>query len=495
MDPITLEKIHSTITSDLSSGDIQTLSLKVVVSTCIDSHGHLLYSGKTFFKFIAENVTELLDLALMDSPPPNPNPNRTNAKKPDQICTQEKQNPHGKDDSDDSDDSTYKNNNNEKIYFNGQSYEECSKTAFLLLSNGSKYVVDALIKDYTFFIKATTILNQNEISPKLAGRIAAIFVNIINRSKESSINAIGFLTQLIRFIRDPSVFDLYHTMTMHKKRFNEMQILMSQVNLDSFVIEELSKVENSPDTFYDVDKKLNLCLFIQDCLKNSILMHSFQNDRILKKLIELMDSEVCKNNIYLLNQVWQAISLLPSPKTIPKMQSLIKTALEIINKKVETIHIYHSSVFEFLSQITSLKPTMLNDKAKNDIILSIKFFIREFPSSTSLMTPIFRVIRASMASRDFSHKVLSNLMPLFINLAQSKNRNAASASATQFLADMERMKTVSIMINKSLSINAEYTAFYKSTFKKYLEEMNKPYGGPVTKFVNKEKPRLERSCD
>lgn len=470
---------------------IQTTTVEAILETPIEN-GYLFHQPKYFFVYIADHVTEFLDIAI--------NENLTIS------------------------DFQF----NEKNY--GTVEGEKSRNAFLILSNSPKNVMDELLMDGRFLIKATTILGQAcncshfKLSKSLASRVASIFTNLINKTKDKDIiiDSVGFLTQMIRFIEDPVIFDLFHLLVSVNDEFKEMQVLLSQVNLYEFVLDELLSGTNG-DFENLLEKRSNLCIFIQDCLKNPILQDSFQNEKVLNALKEILQNA---NNTYLysqecsdfgnaeirfINNVWEALSFFPCKKLVDKMQPILPLSIEIVKnltKSIATLDLpdaqnidvyahkilrkYHSCNFDLISKVAIMKPSMINSNMRSILIESINKIINVFPNSTNLIQSTFRVVKSSMLCHEFAKKMVDSLMPKLILLAKSTSRTAAAAAATHLLADMDRTKSSSTMINNFLTSDDEYMHFYNQYFKKYLEEAYVPYGGPVSKCVQYEIEKLKK---
>ena len=286
---------------------IQTTTVENILETPVEN-GYLFHQPQYFFTFIADHVTQFLDIAI--------NENLTIG------------------------DFQF----NEKNA--GTAEGEKSRNAFLILSNSPKNVMDELLVDGKFLIKATTILGQVctfshfYLSKSLASRVASIFTNIINKTKDKDIiiDSVGFLTQMIRFIEDPVIFDLFHLMVSVNDDFNEMQTLLSNVNLYEFVLDELVSERKDENLF---EKKSNLCIFIKDCLKNPILQDSFQNEKVLNALKQILET---RKNIFILSQmhndfgnienrfinnVWEALSQFPCKKLVEQMSPILALSIEV----------------------------------------------------------------------------------------------------------------------------------------------------------------------
>lgn len=358
-----------------------------------------------------------------------------------------------------------------------------SKKAFLILSNGPPIVTDAITKDFTFFLKVTELLQNpsNEIDPCAISRIAIIFQSIIFKSEQFSIDSIGFLTQLLPYIEENAVFELFHTIFTTKKQLKNMQNLLSTINIDAFILDELenSSVNTSYSGFFSYLKVYNLLKIISDGLKNKILQKSFQNMRILGILSHLL-KEVKES--LLLNEIWASIALISDSNLVVKMKDVFAEAMKVISQQFDTLHPYHIYIFDFLSVVVDKNASMFSAGQKKQICQIFQNLCLRFSNSTHLLSSMFNFIRKSLHTREFAQRVLDSYITFLIELGRSEKRTAAAANALIFLADLDQMKSSSYMISKSLTSNRKYILFYNSFFKNYLDNLPKPYGGNVQRY-------------
>lgn len=357
--------------------------------------------------------------------------------------------------------------------------------AYKVLTN-SPLFLDALTKDTTFFLKVTEVLSSfSTISQPdiiIISRIAVILTYLILRDEQVAIDSIGFLIQLFPYIENSAVFSLFHTIFTDQDLKNMRQVL-AIIDIDVFLINELKRTpeENSLYTNDVYSKNYNLLSILNDGLSNSVLKLKLQNGRILNQLLSLLPDA---NDIILRNQIWLAFSRLAKQKILHKMKTIFNQAYDIITQPFDELHSYHTYIFDFLSVVVDLNASMFSGHQKKQICEICKTIFTKFENSTNLLSSMFTFIRKSLHNRDFAQIILDNYINFFIDEGRKEKRTAAAANALDILADLEAMRTSSYMISKSLTNNAKYMRFYQSFFKKYLEELQEPYGGNVVRYVS-----------
>lgn len=357
------------------------------------------------------------------------------------------------------------------------------KKAFLILSNGPQLIIDSLTKDFRFFLKVTEILqNPQQLSNKLNActiqRISTTFNYLILKDVQFSIDSIGFITQLLPYVEEDAVYELFHTIFTTKTQLKMMRNLLSDIDIDTFIINELknSPTNTSCSQFNTYAKKLNLLLIIHDGLLCEQLKNSFHNFKVLSTLSSMI---IETKEPLLLNQIWSSLALLVSQELIQDMKDAFTKAIKMISTSFEKLHSYHASIFDFLGNIVDINASMFTASQKKQICHTFQNLSLKYPNSTHLQSSMYNFIRKSLHNREFAQRILDNYISFFIDQGTSQIRTAASANSLVFLADLDSMKTSSYMISKSLSNNRKYIEFHRTFFKKYLEELHKPYGGNI----------------
>ena len=351
-----------------------------------------------------------------------------------------------------------------------------SRGAFLILTAAPEKLLTALMNDFMFFMKATELLSKPRIPQLIASRLATMFTIICNNNDEDGVNAFGLMVLLLKYIEDSAVSNMFHTVCTHNSKKNPINFAILQTDFDVFVINELKDAQSDEQIH-------NLLLILQDCLKNKTLNEKFKTQSILDQLVNMLNKT--RDNYQLCNQVWETLALIVSSKLLSNLQPVFNTAMEILLEPFETLHIFHTAIFDFLTQIVILKAAMFSEVQRVHVCQVITRLCVQFSNSTNLILSIFKFIRSSLTNKDFAHIILNSFVSLFVFEGQSETRSAFSANCLLFLADLERMKTSSIMVNKFLTSNKVYTSFYKSWFKAYLDDLYTPYGGTAVTKISK----------
>ena len=352
---------------------------------------------------------------------------------------------------------------------------EHSKKAFYLLTTSSAKTVEALIKDDTFFMKATEILASKEIDTVVISRLSCLFGHILTNLKGSLTECICFVMQFLKYVEDPSVFGLFCLILDANAAVKEIPTLLAKSSFASLIVTEFTEEASN-------EKIANLVAIVKLCLKHRILGASFRNERVMNRLISLLDSI----DMMVLNQVWQALGALCCDATATKMSGLLEDALESV-RDVNSLHMYHIFACDFIGKMLYYAPGCVNAEAKRRIVNVALELMEKYPNSTNLMGSVFRILRSGVKNHVLLQAVMQRVVPVLVFHAGATERTALAANATQFIADMEESRKNNKAENQALKDDKVYSKFTATKLAVYLALQKKEYGGPVAKYVKKSK--------
>jgi hypothetical protein len=346
--------------------------------------------------------------------------------------------------------------------------------AFVLLSNCSRAVVAALIQNDLFFLRATEILASEKHESFAISRLASLFDAIVMKVRGSFVECVGFLFQMMNFIDESSVFSLFSSVCSVSPKLAELQRILATSGFANLLLNEFGSSDND-------SRVMNLCAVIKVCLQNPVLRTSFTTEKVINKLSSLLETK----NVLLLNQIWQAISVLCAEVTVSKMKSLQDRAFEILKIDFKDLHMYHVCAMDLLANVLKYSPNMFEaDDAKQMMRIALRLLV-EFPNATNLMGSVFKFLRSAIRSSGLLMTVVRTIVPVLVILSESGERTSAAAYSLQFLGDIETSRENNNVVNNYLSEDKQFSVFVKDRLKKYLRELGCNWGGPVNKYVKK----------
>ena len=357
---------------------------------------------------------------------------------------------------------------------------ELGQRAFLLLSTAPRRTAIAVLNDDFLFLKATEALSQPSPNPIIVSRLSCILARVLTKNRACVIEAVAFLTQLLRFIDDPSVLSLYSSILDVNSKVRDIQPILAASNFSSFVTAELNQ-------FPQGEKAANLCTLVRLCCKHPVLRPSFTTETVMNLLTGLIDSD----DPFVLNQAWLALGAFCGDVTSGKMTKVYDRAISLLRDTPAT-RMYHVYACDFIGKMLFYAPGMF-DKAKRQELADLcKNLIVRYENATNLIGAVFRILRIAAKSHPFLLLVVSDIVPLLVEYAKSPQRTARAANAMQYLADLEESKNNNKTVAAALDSDKEYCQFRTERLRMYMILRKQDYGGTLAKYV--QKSRSYDSC-
>lgn len=409
----------------------------------------------------------------------------------------------------------------EEIIDDCLSNRENSARTFLIFNKAPTSILQALLKCDLFYNKITLFFlnaqHQNLDTPIIIiSRISSILLNIISNLPNEANNCVGFVYQLIPFISDPSVFDLFNSICSSDSELNAMQRSLIESNFSDYIYDELQKhfanyqkinsdgcqlnESNTNDSNHQLQlnlsddsesfaefKYLNINEFITSllriiklCLINSNLQASFRKYKLIE-ILHTIASSTPISDTSILNELWMCISHFSlDSQFMHNMIIFLEPAIQIIIEPYLSVHAYHIYAIEFIANMMKLQSnSLISSKLDTQIPQVLLRLIVQFPNSSNLMGSVFRLIKYGLKWPIFTDKYARQCIPIMTIDGTYDTKTAASANSLKIMR-----KIVFKPKYKSLrSIIKQYVHNYDNLVKNCLTEYNHiislPYGGEI----------------
>lgn len=359
---------------------------------------------------------------------------------------------------------------------------------------------------------------HNESNPPyfLLSRISSILVFIVSNIPNEVNNCTGFIYQLLPFVDEPGVFDLFIQICSSDKSFELIQNSLVESKFADHVINEIKKYQNyltnsiektqkdtqenniqnnnqdendkatdSINPKFTIEDKCELYIslllrIIRLCNTNEILRKSFNSYKITETLYSLINSSTV-----ILNELWDAIASISSSINEGNMIVFLPHAAEIVEEPYNKVFRYQSFSLEFIAKMMKLKSKGLSDLLLKQVQQVILRLIVQFPDSTNMMGSIFRLIKYGIIWDDCSNQFIENFVPLMIIEASNKNRNAVQANSKRLLWKFNSKPKYKFIRSKLIEKIDNYSEFCTSILDEYNQIMEFPYGGEMQNAISK----------
>jgi hypothetical protein len=340
---------------------------------------------------------------------------------------------------------------------------DVSKLAFAFLARCPREVSVALVQSDIFHTKATEVISNPNVALSHVVRFSILFTRLLGQGFTDFPDLIGFLSQFIKFIDDPSVLNLFTTIVTDA----HLETLLLQSGFARMLVSEISRNSRT-------EILVNLASIVSTTLKNAKFLPQFSTPETLSTFCRLTNHP----DLVFQNDLWSIICAVSSESTIQHISAVRNVVLNSI-QDIESVHIFHVCMFDLLCKFVAWRAAEFSPAEKMVIVAAAVDLIQRFDNNTNLMHSVFRLVRAMLRSGQFVMFAMPCLFPIIMVAAQSPNRTAAAALSLGFLVDVQESRGKRKCLDQYLRGSVQFTAFEQGFLKGHLRQRKESYGGPV----------------
>ena len=352
---------------------------------------------------------------------------------------------------------------------------EMTNRAFMVFLRTNQKLIQAFLKDDTFYSHASAIIFSESPSRSAISRVATLLTNMITTFPEKSEECCGFIFKLVEFCDEPGVFDLLHQICEPNSTMYQAQAGLVEANFAGVLIQEL-RAEKS-----DAQKTVAVLHAISEACENPIMRPSVQTVEMMNVIEELMqrgDSEVR-------NELWGTLVAVVCKENMEVAVQFIQTAMDNVVDFYERVMRVHVFSIEFLTKMISLRSPASKTVFNPQMEQSMVRLIVQFPDCSNLMGAVFRFIKAGIRWREFTVPTLEVFVPVMTAEAGSRVRSAAAAQCMALLDELDAHRRNEKELEDALAGIEVFDEFCGQRLKSYRKVMAANYGGDVERAVGK----------
>ena len=275
-----------------------------------------------------------------------------------------------------------------------------------------------------------------------------------------------FLFNLLRFIENTGVFDLFKSICCKDSELKAIQQYLVESKLHIYIVQMLDSTEK-------VDQTLrNLLSLIAYGANNKNMWHSFCCDEICQSLVKKL-----KSLDQIPNEGWQAIDSVTCNKTTHILKPLIDDAITLLSTSYLSPKPALTFAIEFLQKMIRRCENDFTKPIVTQIISSIISLIASVPDCSNLMGSVFRLIGSLVRSKIHREQALNSFLPIITAEAPSRVRSAATAQCASFILNLQDAALVDPDLNAFLQKREEYIEICERFIPWYHKKLTSNYGG------------------
>lgn len=334
--------------------------------------------------------------------------------------------------------------------------------AYRILQHKDPILIDQITSSRRLQRYATKILHHIPIQPLCMARLCGLMLVAMQSDVNSIDRTCGFVFQLLPFIDEIAVFDMFEMLLGNAPQFKAAQEWLVSVNFSTVVLQEMRTVEPS-DT-----KMQGFYRLLRRGKKSDTIFRHIANKHVISALVA--KSEYWKDDR------WESMASLYCEETKDPLRSQLMTAISVIQEDLPRVTRYQIAALTLLFMMVrddcDIRPFF-------DVKLIAEICIKKmtkFSDNTFMQLAAERLVTQMLATDDMVPDIVPIIIPACMKYAG--NRDDVTLSCTcfdiLFAAKMREMK--SPPTKKHLSKIDGWTKFSNTDLKRYVAFLSKPYG-------------------
>ena len=343
---------------------------------------------------------------------------------------------------------------------------ENGRKCFLLFTKPNPIFIESLRENDILFTLGSQIIADPNTSDSLISRLSSIFLCLFEACPDQCAESTGFLFNLLRFIENTGVFDLFKSICCKDSELKAIQQYLVESKLHIYIVQMLDSTQKVDQTFK------NLLSLISYGANNKNMWHSFCCDEICQSLVKTL-----KSLQEIPNEGWQAIDAVTCNKSIHILRPFINDAITLLSTSYLSPKPALTFAVEFLQKMIRKTESDFPKPIVNQIISSIISLIASVPDSSNLMGSVFRLIGSLVRSKNIREQALNSFLPIITAEAPSRVRSAATAQCATFILHLQEAAALDPELNAIVQKSEEYQEICERFIPWYHKKLTSNYGG------------------
>ena len=360
---------------------------------------------------------------------------------------------------------------------------EESSLSFNIVSNFNNNLINSLSTNSKFYDIINSILELDCIDNVFIMRCSSILQSVILQDQIYNDEIVNTFLAFFPYMDNSAVFDLYYTVLDEKANLTKFWNALKSSDLLQKLFLHVRSIINGNQNLEEI---VDYLLIFRLLSKNEVFKIELENKKAIQEFM-LVDSkqEMFDSNISLQvsNIFWSIISSLCTSNTFSYMLPLFEKSIIILSEPYLEIHIYHVCALDFMGKFISNWPNAFEKRFVQFLHVFSRLLI-QFPDSSNLQASIARFICVIIKYNQFHDALIEIFLPLVVSIAQSENRNAASANCAFILHQISALKNSYPKLKHFCQKSEYYLECRKYFLDKYESLLTKNYGGPMEKDKN-----------
>jgi hypothetical protein len=360
-----------------------------------------------------------------------------------------------------------------------------SVRAFHILTCGEPKFLQPIIESGSFVDLATNILSGKEVSPIISGRLSSLTLVALAKLPDLTGPSCGFVFRLLHHCENPSVFNLFETLTGDDPEIMPAQNWVRELGLREFLVREVLNTDftyrsESPNIYRDPVYN-RVCYFfelIARACRNPVLSPAFQ----IPEVIDCLKPSFPDTPDFVKISRWRAIVAVTCQATASKsLTAFWEDAINLLTEQIEKLKEYVVSALLFVIKLMNRAPLAFDMLLKSQMPQFLINLVLNFPNSTILHATFLSFVERGLTNPAFASSIVYFYVPVAIDRADSETNRVVKACCIKVMQLFLEAARKNPALAKTLREELDgVRAFARGPLEALQSKIDAPYGGPTS---------------
>jgi hypothetical protein len=354
-----------------------------------------------------------------------------------------------------------------------------STTAFKILNCGDSEYLRPLFESDVYRNNAVELIAEKDTPAFLLGRIASMTVVALVSLGAIACDNCGFIYRLLPYCENPTVFNLFETLTSDDSRVEPAQKWLKDFGFCEYIPREVTNipfdhVSELTNVFQDpvYNKAFYLFQLIARGLRNAVLGDEFRTESV----IQCLQRQFPKMPDFVQVSRWDALFFLVSEKNATSLEIFVGEALRLVSEPFDRLKKYHVSALAFITRMMKYVPTVYQTLERPSLPSMMGTVVLGFPNSTILHNAFIEFIEVGLSNLAFADRVIRLYVPIISVHGESDNKILKSVCIRTMELFLDAVKKQP-RLKSALAESGEGNKFIKDIVLPFRKKSQGKYGG------------------
>jgi hypothetical protein len=354
-----------------------------------------------------------------------------------------------------------------------------STTAFKILNCGDCEYLRPLFESDVYRNNALELITQKDPPAFLLGRLASMTVIALVSLGEIACDNCGFIYRLLPYCENPTVFNLFETLTSDDDRVEFAQKWLKDFGFCEYIPREVTNipfdyVSELTNIFQDpvYNKAFYLFQLIARGLRNNILGDEFRTESV----VQCLQRQFPKMPDFVQISRWDALFFLVSETNAESLDIFVNEALRLLSEPFRRLKKYHVSALAFITRMMRYVPAVYETLQRSGLPSMMGTVVLGFPNSTILHNAFIEFIEVGLSNLAFADRVIRLYVPIISVHGESDNRILKSVCIRLMELFLNVVKKQP-KLKSAMAESSEGNKFIKDIVLPFRKKSQGKYGG------------------